>query len=332
MGRKANPAVIGAFVVGAVALAVAGILIFGSGNLFKHTSKYVCFFPGPVDGLSVGAPVKVNGVEIGTVVDIRLRLPEQERLHVIVQGVHIPVTIEIDNDKVAALGGEQHQNLRMLIEHGLRAQLNAQSLVTGLLFVQLDFRPEIPATFVLPPDSKVAEIPTIPTTMEQVQTAAENIFRKLQDVHVDALVKSVTDAVDTIKTVAATPELKEAIQALPATVTNVNQTMTSFRELSVRLDTKSGPLLDSLKGTSDKAAPLLDSLKGTSEKGGAAMEQARQTLQSVAQFVEPESPLSTQLTGSLQEVSEAARALRLLANLLERNPSVLVRGKDVTPQ
>jgi paraquat-inducible protein B len=112
--------------------------------------------------------------------------------------------------------------------------------------------------------------------------------------------------------------LKEAIQALPATVTNVNQTMTSFRELSVRLDTKSGP--------------LLDSLKGTSEKGGAAMEQARQTLQSVAQFVEPESPLSTQLTGSLQEVSEAARALRLLANLLERNPSVLVRGKDVTPQ
>jgi len=48
--------------------------------------------------------------------------------------------------------------------------------------------------------------------------------------------------------------------------------------------------------------------------------------------VEPESPLSTQLTGSLQEVAEAARALRLLANLLERNPSVLVRGKEVASQ
>ncbi|HVO23366.1 MAG TPA: hypothetical protein VMW56_07035, partial [Candidatus Margulisiibacteriota bacterium] len=67
-------------------------------------------------------------------------------------------------------------------------------------------------------------------------------------------------------------------------------------------------------------------------KGGATIDQARETLQSVQQFVEPESPLSTQLTGSLQEVAEAARALRLLANLLERNPSVLVRGKDVASQ
>ena len=316
MGRKANPAVIGAFVVGAVILAVAGILIFGSGKLFKHTSKYVCFFPGPVDGLNVGAPVKINGVEIGSVVDIRLRLPEQERLHVTFTGVHIPVTIEVDNNRVAALGGEEHRDVPALIEHGLRAQLNAQSLVTGLLFVQLDFRPDIPATFVLPRDAKVTEIPTIPTAMEQVQSAAENIFRKLQEVHVEVLVKSLTDAVDTIKTVVATPELKAAIQALPATVANLNQTMTSFRELSARVDAKTGPLLDSLKGTSDK--------------GSAAMDQARQTLQNVQQFVEPESPLSTQLSGSLQEVSEAARALRLLANLLERNPSVLVRGKEVT--
>ncbi len=327
MGRKANPAVIGAFVVGALVLGVVGVVIFGSGQLFKNTSKYVCFFPGPVDGLNVGAPVKVNGVEIGSVADIRLRLPEQERLHITVQGVHIPVTIEIDNDRVAALGGEEHRNLEALIDHGLRAQLNAQSLVTGLLFVQLDFRPEIPAIFILPPDSRVTEIPTIPTAMEQVQTAAENIFRRLQEVHVEALVKSLTEAVDTIKTVAATPELKETIQALPATVANLNQTVAGFRELSVRLDTQTGPLLDSLKGTSDKAGPLLDSLKGTSEKGGAAMEQARQTMQSVEQFVEPESLLSTQLSGSLQEVSDAARALRLLANLLERNPSVLVRGK-----
>ncbi len=70
-----------------------------------------------------------------------------------------------------------------------------------------------------------------------------------------------------------------------------------------------------------------DSLKGSSEKGGAAMDQARQTMQSVEQFVEPESPLSTQLSGSLEEVSEAGRSLRLLANLLDRNPSVLVRGR-----
>ena len=319
MGKKANPATIGAFVVGAVVLALAGILIFGSGKLFKHTSRYVCFFSGAVDGLNVGAPVKFKGVEIGSVVDIRLRLPEQGPPP---QGVtrefRIPVAIEIDDERVAAAGGAARRDIKQLIDRGLRAQLNAQSLVTGLLFVQLAYNPEIPPTFELPPDSKIAEIPTIPTAMEAVQTAAESVFRKLQEVHVEELVKSVTQAVDTIKGVAATPELKEAVQALPATVANLNQTLTSFRELSVRLDTKTGPLLDSLKGTSDK--------------GGATIDQARETLQSVQQFVEPESPLSTQLTGSLQEVAEAARALRLLANLLERNPSVLVRGKDVASQ
>ncbi len=332
MGRKANPTIIGAFVIGAVALVVIGVAVFGSGQLFKRTSKYVCFFPGAVNGLNVGAPVKVNGVEIGTVADIRLRIPEQERLHVTAQGVHIPVIIQIDDDKVAALGGEQHHDLTELVKEGLRAQLTAQSLVTGLLFVQLDFYPGIPATFILPPDAKIPEIPTIPTAMEQMQTAAENIFHRLEDVHVEAMVKAVTELLENVNHVVAAPELKETIRSLPATMANLNQTMSSFRELSVRLDAKSGPLLDSLKGTSDKAGPLLDNLKGASEKGGATLEQARETLQSIQQFVDPESPLSTQLSGSLQEVSDAARALRLLATLLERNPSVLVRGKAVTSQ
>jgi paraquat-inducible protein B len=332
MGKKANPAVIGAFVVGAVVLAVAGILIFGSGQLFKHTSKYVCFFPGAVDGLNVGAPVKFKGVEIGSVVDIRLRLPEQPVEVAIPKEFRIPVTIEIDNDRVKAIGGAGRRDIKKMIERGLRAQLNAQSLVTGLLFVQLRFDPDIRAVFVLPPGSKIEEIPTVPTALEQVQSAAETVFRKLQEVHVEVLIKSLTEAVDTIKNVAATPELKAALEALPNTVANLNQTVTSFRDLAVRLDSKASPVLDSLKNTSDKAVPVLDSLKGTSEKGGAAMDQARETLQSVQQFVEPESPLSTQLSGSLHEVSEAARALRLLANLLERNPSVLVRGRGGTPQ
>ncbi len=318
MGRKANPAMIGAFVVGAVALAVASVLIFGSGQLFKHTSEYVCFFRGTVDGLNVGAPVRIKGVEVGSVVDIRLRLPEQEMPMVTAQGIQIPVTIEIDDDKVAALGARQQRNLKELIAYGLRAQLNAQSLVTGLLFVQLDFRPENPAEFVLPPDSKTPEIPTMPTTMEQVRSAAENLFRKLQAVHVEDLVKSLTETVDAIKNVVATPELKETIQALPATVANLNQAVTSFRELSAHVDAKAGP--------------LFDSLKGTSEKGGVALDQARGTMQSVDEFVKPDSPLSTELTGTLQELSAAARALRLLANYLERNPSALVRGKAVTSQ
>ena len=57
MKKKANPKVIGAFVVGAAILAAIGIIIFGSGKFFAERHQYVLFFPSSVKGLSVGAPV-----------------------------------------------------------------------------------------------------------------------------------------------------------------------------------------------------------------------------------------------------------------------------------
>jgi paraquat-inducible protein B len=314
MGKKANPAVIGGFVVGAIALAVIGLVVFGSGQLFKNTSKYVCFFSGAVDGLNVGAPVKFKGVEIGSVADIRLRLPGQPPREA-GEAIRIPVTIEIDNERMKALGGQERRDIKKLVDLGLRAQLNAQSLVTGLLFVQLRFDPEVPAVFVLPPGSKIPEIPTAPTAMEQIQSAAETLFNKLEEVHVEQLVTSLTETVDTIKALVATPELKQTLQALPATEANVNQAVTSMRELVARIDTKQGPLFDSLKGTSDKA--------------GATLEQARLTLQTVQTMADPGSPLATQLSAALQEITGASRSVRLLADYLERNPSSIVRGRSV---
>ncbi len=321
MGRKANPTIIGAFVIGAVVLAVVGVVVFGSGRFFKHTAEFVLFFPGTVNGLDIGAAVKFKGVTVGSVTDLKLRFgdPKKVSMEDVSKGIRIPVRISIDEHQlVGPRTISDPTQLKELIDLGLRAQLNAESLVTGRLFVQLDFMPDKPATFVLPPGSKTLEIPTVPTAIEQVQTAAENLFRRLENVHAEQLVTAAATAIENINAVVATPELRETIRSLPATVANLNQTMTTFRELSVRVDAKSGP--------------LLDSLKGTSEKGGAAMDQARETLQSVGQFVEPDSPLSTQLSGSLQEVSDAARALRLLATLLERNPSVLVRGRAITTQ
>src|SRR6185295_10960648 len=107
MGSKANPAVIGAFVVGAIALAVIGIVVFGSGQLFKSTTKAVCFFSGDINGLSVGAPVKFKGVAIGSVSDIRLRLKGETNYltaESVADGLRIPVVIQLDNDKLIEEG------------------------------------------------------------------------------------------------------------------------------------------------------------------------------------------------------------------------------------
>ena len=321
MGKKANPAVIGGFVVGAIALAVIGVAVFGSGQMFKHNVKFICFFTGTVSGLNVGAPVRFKGVDVGSVTDIRLRLGGEgvvQRADV-EKGVRIPVFIEIDQDKIALQGGRgnlgDRAQVKQLIDLGLRAQLNAQSLVTGLLFIQMDFYPDRPAEFVQPPESKPQEIPTIPTTMELVQSAAAEIIHKLDEMHFDTMVKSANQVLDGVNGVVNAPGLKQTIETLPATVANVNQAVTSLRELAERLDNKQGPLFDSLKGTSDKTS--------------ATLEQARLTLQTVQTLVDPGSPLATQLSASLQEISSAARSMRLLADYLERNPGSIVRGRDV---
>lgn len=311
MGRKANPVLIGAFVVGAIALAVVGIVVFGSGRLFADTTPFVMYFTGSVDGLNVGSPVKFKGVEIGAVTSIQLDIGEEAR---------IPVWIEIDNKKIVAHGaGEWPRDRRLLkeaVERGLRAQLNSQSIVTGLLFVQLDYHPETPITYVAPEEAELNEIPTIPTTLEQAQQAAAEIIANLKQVDFEGFGKSLRNAIDGLNATVNNPGLQKALAALPETLTAMHATLASVQELAGHLDERTGPLLKSLQHTSDRST--------------AAVEQARETLESIQGLAAAGSPLTGQLVGVLEELRGTARSIRLLADYLERNPSALVRGREVT--
>jgi len=311
MGRKANPVVIGAFVVGAVALAVLGIVIFGSGRFFADTTPFVMYFSGSVDGLSVGSPVKFKGVEIGAVTSIQLDLGEEAR---------IPVWVEIDNKKIVARGAGEFSRdpavLKEAIDRGLRAQLNSQSIVTGLLFVQLDYHPETMPTFVAPPDAGLNEIPTIPTTLEQAQQAAGEIIASLKKFDFEGFGKSLRAAIDGVNDTLNSPGLRTALQHLPETLTNLNKTLKSVETFAGNLDKRTGP--------------LLTSIQQTSERSTVAVEQARATLESMQGLVDAGSPLAGQLVNVLEELRGTARSIRLLADYLERNPSALVRGREVT--
>jgi paraquat-inducible protein B len=144
VNKKISPAVIGAFVLGALALIVIAIVIFGSGQLFRQTRDFVLYFDNSVNGLHVGAPVKLKGVEIGAVKDIRLQLEPNSQLD------KIPVIVEIDLEKLTSRGATSVartdiETLRQtVIQRGLRGQLLMESLVTGLLYVGLDFFPDTP--------------------------------------------------------------------------------------------------------------------------------------------------------------------------------------------
>jgi len=308
MGRKANPVVIGAFVVGAIALAIFGIVVFGSGRLFADTTPFVMYFTGSVDGLSVGSPVKFKGVEIGAVRSIQIDLGEEPR---------IPVWIEIDNKRIVARGADQLRpdTLKALVDRGLRAQLNSQSIVTGLLFVQLDYHPDTPAVFVAPAEAGLNEIPTVPTTLEQAQQAAAEIIANLKQVDFEGFGKALRAAIDGLNATVNAPGLQRALQSLPETLTALNTTLASVQKLANNLDQRTGPLLMSLQQASERSTQ--------------AVEQARATLASVQNIADAGSPLAGQLVGVLEELRGTSRSIRLLADYLERNPSALVRGREV---
>ena len=169
MSKKANKTIIGVFVVAAVAMLVAAVLIFGSGKFFKEKSEYIAYFDGSVKGLRIGAPVVFRGVRIGEVQDIALHYYHQEL------EFKIPVMITLYPDKVIGMGletspQEEDKSWAKLLDDGLRASLEMQSIVTGQLLIALDFHKDAPLNLQglkelkLGPDVK--EIPTIKTGLQ----------------------------------------------------------------------------------------------------------------------------------------------------------------------
>ena len=182
MSKQANKTLIGTFVVSAVILAIAGIVIFGSGKIFKKTVKYVLYFDSSINGLSKGSAVVWKGVKIGSVVNITINADSNDL------SIRIPVIIEIDPEKIKIRDKKNHCNteeqLERMIKHGLKAQLQMQSFVTGMLMIDLDFRPDVPVKLV-DTDKIYPEIPTSSSAMESLakqfsKFPVEDMLKKIQ--------------------------------------------------------------------------------------------------------------------------------------------------------
>jgi len=303
VSRSASPALVGGFVVGAIALFVLALVVFGSGRCFRQAIPVALYFEGNVNGLDVGAPVKFRGVEVGRVRRIMLRFEQAPA------SVDIPVHIELDADKLVSAGIEGSFDRQMLddaVANGLRARLESQSLVTGLLFVQLDFFPDAPG-HVAQDTGDLLVIPTLPTAFEQAESAFRQIMAKLDEVDFAGLIEAFRDAAQAVRQLAGSSETE-------STIVSINEAVKSVRRLA-----------DSLERD---VAPLGRSLRATSEQTSATVKEVEAAARSARELLEPDSPLSVRLTQALQELTLAARSLRTLADSLERDPSVLVRGRS----
>ena len=303
MRSRANAAAIGAFVMGAMALVVAAVVTLGSGRLFRETATLVCYFDDSVEGLEVGAPVKVHGVAIGKVVRIQLRYRQRPNDY------RVPVFVELDLKRIRGLRGDRPtpRMLAELVEHGLRARLENQSLVTGTLFVNFGFYPRTPVVLSeVAPEGGYPEMPTIATPLAQLADSVTAIIAKIQRIDLEGLAHSIAGAASSVTRLASTAKVPEAFAELSAT-------LRTFDKLGSHADADLQPLLAELRATVGDARSALVGLDGAA---GAT-----------SRLVAPEAPLSVRLNDALGEVSRAANAVRELAEFLQRNPNSLLVGK-----
>jgi paraquat-inducible protein B len=328
MSTKVSPTLIGAFVVGAVALIVIAILLLGSGRLFRQTRDFVLYFDNSVNGLRVGAPVKFKGVEVGSVKDIRLQLEKGAEVN------KIPVIIEIDLEKLTLRGATpeiavDREAFHKAIVDGFRGQLEMESLVTGLLYVGLDFFPGTPINFVQQENvnNKYPEIPTLPTSLEQAKGAVERILNKLEEIDFKRLIDSLTKTSDGVGQLISvnSPTVKSILQSVDQAMPQLRGAILDFRTLTATAN-------NNVTNVSADLHQTLTAAHSAIEQIAATMKEAETTIISVRATVDPDSPTFYELTKSLREVSGAASSIRLLADSLDRNPQAPILGKPETPE
>ena len=322
MNQKISPTLIGAFVVGALALLVVAVIAFGSGQLFRKTQQFVLYFGGSVNGLRIGAPVKFMGVEIGSVKDIRLEMQGPSRGHMM-----IPVIIEIDLKKVIRRGVAREEamdpnTIREFVKQGMRGQLLTESFVTGVLYVGFDWFPKTPLRFVQQPGGhfQYEEIPTVPTGLEEAQDAIVRVVKKLDDIDFKAAINSLTKTSDRVGELASSPSLKSILRSLDSDMPELRGAILDLRRLTATADTN-------ITNVSGELRRTLTAAQGTIEQIAATMKEAQTTIVSLRATVDPNSLTVYELTKSLREVAGAASSIRLLADSLDHNPQALILGK-----
>ncbi len=353
MNRKPHPTRIGLFLLGGLALLVAALVVVSGGRLFSQRERAVAHFEGSVYGLQLGAPVVFRGVRLGSVTSIGVVYHGQPGRFA------IPVEMEIERSAIASAGagddrhGRGPVSVADLVQQGLRARLSTQSLLTGLLYVDLDLTPPskatklTPAPPALPPPRSdgVTEIPTIDSPIQALQKQLENI-------DLQALAGDISAAVASTRQLVADPKLKQAVDELA-------QTGVELRRLVAALNQRAGPLADetraalaaarrtadrwtgaahgfdratdSVSGTMGRVDRLADSAQPALDSVRQAADDLAQTSAALRRAGADDSSLMQQLERSAQDIARASRAVRDLADLLQRQPEALIRGKAATP-
>jgi paraquat-inducible protein B len=360
MPRRANPALIGAFVIGAIVLAVTGLVLLGGGKLFRDTRELVAYFEGSMKGLSVGAPVTFQGVKVGSVKGVRVVVNSETG------AVETPVFFEIDGGRLTEANGDKFEfrddgaQRKALITRGLRAELEMQSFVTGQVGIALSFQPQTPVRLTGRSPGYI-EVPTVPSDIEKLTRTIENL-------PVDAIATAVKETLETVREIVQSPETRQTLRSLNNSARRSEEALAAAEGLIRRVDAQVEPLMKEIRATAQSARGALNEAQATLTRLTPTVETAVQTadstlrdyqtlarntderlgkltagldrtlagldrtLKGADEVLGESSPVRYSLETALDDLSDAAQSIRVLADYLERNPNSLVFGRGRAKQ
>jgi paraquat-inducible protein B len=346
MSKRANPALVGGFVLAALALLLTVTVYFGSGTYGDNWYRFNIYFKGSAAGLQVGAPVVLKGVRIGQVSSVQVGFyPEDEDFIV-------PVEIEIDGSKIlwsdTLIAENQVEPLQKLIDLGLRARLDIQSLVTGQLRVDLGFYPETEVVY-RGRDKAGSEIPAIPSALDELINA-------VQAFPIERLAASSLRVVEGLDRLINSPQLTEILDGVNATVADAQAAIGALRartdpaadqllrvmdevqqlvasgqaaidSANLLFESVGGDARALLKNLDSGLKPAIASMRQAAGSAESAFKSADSAFRATDELVGSESPLRHELLTLMRNLTDAARSLKNMSDYLERHPDALIRGK-----
>lgn len=300
MSAPTNHWKLGLFVVVAFCMAAAVVVFLGARSLRKETVTYLTYFDESVQGLEMGSPVKFRGVTIGSVASIDVA-PDHR---------HVEVSCEIGVKALHGLGLAERKHIgrtKMAITPELRIRLETTG-ITGVKFLLIDYFNQ--ATH--PP-------PELPfKTPENYIPSTPSLIKNLED--------SLVHAVEKL------PELASQVQQfMPAalkTLDNVNVVLADAHKAITAVDTgrisnKADTALTNLNAAVVNFNRVIDGIG--SDKG--LLQSIQRTAESVGNTAQNANHVGPAMEEALREVTGAADAIRRLAESLDRDPDMLLKGR-----
>ncbi len=314
---------VGLFVLTGLSLGAGAILLLGGVSWFAPQSRAVVYFQDSVAGLTIGAPVTLRGVKIGTVHDMKVyvKLPDARPV--------IPVYLEIDPGKVSWITGSRKARageLDLAITAGLRAQLATQSLVTGQLSVNLDFHPEAPASLSGIP----GEIPEIPSMASDIQKIKDEIA----DLKLPELAEKARLALDGIQRIVVelSGHVGPMAGSLEQTSDAARKTLETTTEAVRLLQADSARTLASIDRLAIASQNQVTVLGKNAERVltavDRAMAKAEILIGSLNDMTGPRAPLRGDVEAAIRDLAASASSLREFTRDLRRDPAATLTGRS----